>query len=179
VSGGALSLARGVRVDVREMAQWAQFMLDPRGDIPDPWPGDEELRGELLPGWYDDWVLLERERLRQLRLYALEALADKLAQNGRYGEAVQAAHAAVRIEPLRETARRILVRIHRAEGNLAEAIRTYESFREVLAAEIGASPSARMEALLAGLRCPSARHPVVRSPAVRRSAAARRRLAGR
>lgn len=166
VSGGGLSLSRGVQVDVREMARWAHRALDPCGDVLEPWPGDAEVRGELLPGWYDDWVLMERERLRQLRMYALETLADKLARNGRYGEAVRAAHTAVQIEPLRETAHRTLVRIHQTEGNLAEAIRTYESFRELLADEMGTLPSDRMEALLAGLRCPSTRRPMVRSEAV-------------
>jgi DNA-binding SARP family transcriptional activator len=154
MTGGALRLARNVRVDVRETARWAQRVLDPRGDLPEVVPGEVELRGELLPGWYDDWVLLERERLRQLRLHAMESLADRLARLGRYGEAVQAAHNAVQVEPLRETAHRTLVRIHLAEGNLVEAIRAYESFREVLAAEMGVSPSARMEALLAGMRRP-------------------------
>jgi DNA-binding SARP family transcriptional activator len=42
----------------------------------------------LLPGWYDNWVVLQRERLRQLRMYASEALADELARVGRNGEAV-------------------------------------------------------------------------------------------
>ena len=41
------------------------------------------LYGELLPSWYDDWVLLERERLRQLRMHAWEALSEKLVRAGR------------------------------------------------------------------------------------------------
>ena len=163
MSGGGLSLAQDVRVDVRETGRWAQRVLDPRGAVPDAVPGDAELRGELLPGWYDDWVVLERERLRQLCTYALEALADKLARVGRYGEAVQAAHCAVRVEPLRETAHRTLVRIHLAEGNPGEAVRVYESFRAVLAAELGVSPSPRMEALIARVRRPPAAPTVIRS----------------
>jgi DNA-binding SARP family transcriptional activator len=150
-SGTALSLGGGVRVDVRETARWAQRALQPRGNPPEPWPGDREIRGELLPGWYEDWVLLERERLRQLRMHAMEAVAEALARDGRFGEAVQAAHAAILVEPLRESAHRILVRIHRAEGNLVEAVRAYESFRELLAAELGAAPSPRLEALVADL----------------------------
>jgi DNA-binding SARP family transcriptional activator len=112
------------------------------------------LSGELLPGWYEDWVLLERDRLRQLRLHALEALADKLAAVGRHGEALQAAHAAVRLEPLRESARRAMVRIQLAQGNVAEALRTYESFRRYLVDELGVTPSSQMEELVAGIRCP-------------------------
>jgi DNA-binding SARP family transcriptional activator len=160
VSCGALALARGVRVDVRELAQWAHGVLDPRADVEGVMTLDVGQEGELLPGWYDDWVLLERERLRQLRMHAMEALADKFGRAARYGEAVQAAHAAVRAEPLRETAHRVLVRIHLAEGNVAEAVRTYESFRKVLLDEMGVGPTAQMNALVSGLRLPASMQPV-------------------
>lgn len=152
VSGGALCLAAGVRVDVRELTEWAQRMLDPRSAVDDdggaPVVG---LRGELLPGWYDDWVLLERERVRQLRMHALEALAEKLAAAGRYGEAVQAAYAAVVAEPLRESAHRAVVRVHLVEGNVAEAVRAYDSFRTMLAEELGVAPSSQMDRLVCDL----------------------------
>jgi DNA-binding SARP family transcriptional activator len=160
VSGGSLALARGVRVDVRELTEWAHGVLDPRSDIDGVMPPDVGQAGELLPGWFDDWVLLERERLRQLRMHTLEALADKFGRAGRYGEAVQAAHAAVRAEPLRETAHRVLVRIHLAEGNVAEAVRTYESFRKVLLDEMGVAPTAQMNALVSGFRPPAGSRPV-------------------
>ncbi len=152
VPGDALALACGVRVDVRDMGMWAQRVLDPRTDVDEVGAFDVAQPGELLPGWYDDWVLLERERLRQLRMHALEALADTLARAGRHGEAVQAAHAAVRAEPLRETAHRALVRVHLAEGNLVEAIRAYDAFRLLLREEMGVAPTPAMEALVADLR---------------------------
>jgi DNA-binding SARP family transcriptional activator len=148
VSGGALSLVPGVSVDVREFTAWAQRMLDPATGPDGVMLVDACLRGELLPGWYDDWVLLERERLRQLRMYAFEALADKLGRAGRFGEAVQVAHAAVRAEPLRESSHRVLIRLHLAEGNTAEAIRAYENFRVLLADELGMAPTARMRMLI-------------------------------
>jgi DNA-binding SARP family transcriptional activator len=160
LSCGALALARGVRVDVRELTQWAHGVLNPRADVDGVMPLDVGQEGELLPGWYDDWVLLERERLRQLRMHTLEALADKLGRAGRYAEAVQAAHAAVRAEPLRETAHRVLVRIHLAEGNVADAVRTYESFRKVLLDEMGVAPTAQMNALVSGFRPPAGSRPV-------------------
>jgi DNA-binding SARP family transcriptional activator len=151
-SGGVLSLAPGVRVDVRELEVWAHRALDPRADVDPVVPAGAGTSGDLLPGWYEDWVLLERERLRQLRLHALEAVADKLTAAGRHGEAVQAAHAAVRTEPLRETAHRVLIRIHLAQGNVAEAIRTCESFRAHLFDELGVAPSPQLEELVLGLR---------------------------
>jgi DNA-binding SARP family transcriptional activator len=152
VSGGALALAGGVRVDVRELTTWAQVALDPRTDVDGVLPFDVGRSGDLLPGWYDDWVLLEREGLRQLWMHAFEALADKLSRAGRYGEAVQAAHTAIRAEPLRETAHRALVRTHLAEGNVTEAFRAYESFRAFLLGELGVAPTATMQALVSGVR---------------------------
>jgi hypothetical protein len=91
-------------------------VLDPltavfSGVTPEVRPG-----GELLPGWYEDWVLVERKRLRQLRMHALEALAEKLTEAGRYGVAMPAAYAAVRADPVRESAHRAVVRVHLAEG---------------------------------------------------------------
>ncbi|WP_138760607.1 AfsR/SARP family transcriptional regulator [Modestobacter altitudinis] len=148
-SGGALALADGVRVDVWEFKEWAQRTLDPTADVDGAMAPESALAGELLPGWYDDWVLLERERLRQLRLHALEVLAVKLARAGRHGEAVQAACAAVHAEPLRESAHRVLIRVHLAEGHAAEAVRAYCCFRDLLAQELGVAPTEAMQALMA------------------------------
>ncbi|WP_138733355.1 AfsR/SARP family transcriptional regulator [Modestobacter excelsi] len=147
-SGGALGLANGVRVDVWDFKEWAQRALDPTADVDGTMAPRSALAAELLPGWYDDWVLLERERLRQLRLHALEMLADKLARAGRHGEAVQAACAAVHAEPLRESAHRALIRVHLAEGNAAEAVRAYQCFRDLLAHELGVAPTEHMEELM-------------------------------
>ena len=146
-----LSLANGVQVDVRELTCWAQRVSDPAANVEDLAATQLRLRGELLPGWYDDWVLLERERLRQLRMHALEAMADRLMAAGRCGDAVQAAYVAMQAEPLRESAHRTLIRVHLAEGNLIEAVHAYESFRALLADELGVAPSQLMRDLVNGL----------------------------
>jgi SARP family transcriptional regulator, regulator of embCAB operon len=83
------------------------------------------LSADLLPDWYDDWVLLEAEDWRQLRLHALEALAGRLIALGCWGEAANAAGAAVRAEPLRESARAALIQAHLAVGNQSEAVREF------------------------------------------------------
>jgi DNA-binding SARP family transcriptional activator len=103
--------------------------------------------GELLPGWYEDWVLFERERLRQLQMHALEMVAARLTSAGRYAEAIDAALAAVRLEPLRESATRALIAAHLGENNVVEALRCFESFRDSLAAELGVQPTAELERL--------------------------------
>ncbi|MGY1640611.1 BTAD domain-containing putative transcriptional regulator [Geodermatophilus sp. SYSU D00703] len=150
-SGGALSLAAGVRVDVRELHCWTERALEPRTRVDQLTLPVPPLRGDLLPGWYDDWVLLERERLRQHRMHALEAVAARFAAAGRHGAAVQAAHLAIQAEPLRESAHRTLVRVHLAEGNLAEALRAYHFFRDMLRNELGVPPTEQMTRLVQGL----------------------------
>lgn len=100
------------------------------------------LDADVLPGWYDDdWVVFARERFRQVRLHALEALAGLLAKDGRFGEAVDAALGAIRVEPLRESAHRALVATHLAEGNRSEALRQYAAYAALLDAELGVAPS--------------------------------------
>jgi DNA-binding SARP family transcriptional activator len=151
-SGPFLSLAADVRVDVRELGEWARRVTDPRRDPVDMDIPETGLAGELLPGWYEDWVLLERERLRQQRMHALEQVACRLAEVGRHAEALQAAYAAMRAEPLRESAHRVVVQVHLAEGNLVEALRSYDQFRAVLADELGVGPSEQMARLIRPFR---------------------------
>jgi DNA-binding SARP family transcriptional activator len=151
-SGGLLLLAEGVQVDVRELDAWARQVQDPRSGERQMNLPDVGLCGDLLPGWYDDWVLLERERLRQLRMHALETVARRLADVGRYGDALQAAYAAMRAEPLRESAHRIVIHLHLAEGNVGEALRAYEQFRVLVADELGVPPSEHMARLVRCIR---------------------------
>ena len=111
----------------------------------------QDLSKELLPDWYDDWVLAEAEDWRQLRLHALEALAENLIARRKYGDATAAALAAVRAEPLRESPRAALMRVHIAEGNPSEALREYERYGELLDLELGLQPTERLRALVADL----------------------------
>jgi DNA-binding SARP family transcriptional activator len=145
-----LRLAPEVRVDVRETAALAHQLLAasdaPTGSETDLDP--ERLTGELLPDWYDDWVLLERERLRQLSLHALEALGERLLDASKMGAALEAALAAITMEPLRESSHRLLIRIHLAEGNAAEAIRAFELCRRLFREQLGLEPSPQLAQLV-------------------------------
>ncbi|MGW2426724.1 bacterial transcriptional activator domain-containing protein [Streptomyces sp. NPDC001709] len=88
-----------------------------------------------------------------MRLYALEGLAQRLLSAQRYLPALQAALAAAAIDPIRETAHRIIIEIHLAEGNLASAVRSYHHYEAYLQRELGVSPSPQMTDLLPGLPC--------------------------
>jgi DNA-binding SARP family transcriptional activator len=147
-----LQLAPRVSVDVREQINLAHRLLGP--------PAESEgghyllLEGELLPDWYDDWVLFERGRLHQLRLHALEAVSVRLSAQGRFGEAVDAAFAALRGDPLRESTHAVLMKAYLGEGNQLEAMRHYALYRDRLRSELGLEPSSELSELLGGLRPP-------------------------
>jgi DNA-binding SARP family transcriptional activator len=147
-----LKLAPIVAVDVHEAEAWARCILDRRSDCHDVPVADVPFRRELLPGWYDDWILIERDRQRQLGLHALEALADRLTACGRHEGAVLAGMAAVNAEPLRESAHRALIRAHLAEGNPTEAVRQYRVYADLLRRELDLQPSEALDALMRGLR---------------------------
>lgn len=103
---------------------------------------------ELLPGWHDEWLLVARERHRQLSLHALELLCEHLTRIGSYGAAILAGLAAVDREPLRESAHRALIKVHLAEGNVAEAIRRYRQYEAIAARDLGVGPTIMMRNLL-------------------------------
>jgi DNA-binding SARP family transcriptional activator len=145
---GHLRLAADVSVDLRDAIDGARMLLSPHGEVVD---GDFEeflMSGDVLPGWTDDWVMIEGERLRQLRLHALEALCRRLTVAGRLAEAIDVGLAAVAADPLRESAHRVLIQAHLAEGNRAEAVRQCEAYRELLWSGLGVSPSAQLSALM-------------------------------
>jgi DNA-binding SARP family transcriptional activator len=127
------------------MDQWATRLINGSESTADlAVPLLEAGSPEVLPGWYDDWVLMERERLRQRMLHALEALSGKLIRAGRFAEAVEAALVAVSVDPFRESAHRALIEAHLAEGNHFEARRSWQSYRDLLRSELGVNPSGQL-----------------------------------
>ena len=152
VTGDHLRLGPDVAVDVRNAADQATRLLDPSSTCLETDFDESPFCGELLPGWYEDWVLIERERERQIRLHALEALCERLVVKGRFGKAINAGLAAVNAEPLRESAHRVLIKAHLAEGNPGEALRQYRMYSELLHDELKLEPSPRMKDLLQGMQ---------------------------
>lgn len=141
-----LSLAAEVAVDLHETVAIARRITTDGSDC-----GAEDLEGimlagDVLPDWYDDWVVIERERFRQARLHALEALCYALARKRRYGTAIEAGLTAVADEPLRESAHRAVMWVHLVEGNRNEALRQYELCKRLLNV-LGLEPSAETERL--------------------------------
>jgi DNA-binding SARP family transcriptional activator len=138
----SLGLRGRVLVDLDLMDQWATRMIngtETTADLTISRVGS--CWWEVLPGWCDDWVLVERERLRQRMLHALEALSGKLLRASRFADAVEAAIIAVGVDPFRESAQRTLIEAHLAEGNQSEARRIWRDYRDLLRRELGVSPS--------------------------------------
>jgi DNA-binding SARP family transcriptional activator len=140
-------------VDIQSLYEWARRLID--GSAADSdlqimrW--DPEA-ANLLPGWYDDWVIFERERTRQRLLHGLESLSIRLTRLGRYAEAVEAALDAIDLEPLRESAHRALIEAHLAEGNIGEARRAFTAYAHLARSELGVSVSPALRALIEPLQ---------------------------
>lgn len=142
-------LTEGVRVDLHLAQLWAQHLLEcnaPR-HLAVAMTVIQLLSEELLPGWYDDWILVETDKWRQLRLHALESLANTLCDLRHFGQAAVAAAAAIAADPLRETARAAMIRVHLGEGNRSEATREFALYRNLVLRELGTEPTDRIRLL--------------------------------
>ena len=107
-----LGLAAEVSLDLERAVDKARKILEVSGSSDGCCNEEFELElfsRDLLPHWGEDWVLFERERLRQLRIHALESLAERLRRTGRFAEAIEVGLTAVAADPLRETAQRALI----------------------------------------------------------------------
>lgn len=143
---GKLALAPNVTTDLTEISE----SLAHRAAI-----GDEMsislLQQEVLPGWPESWLITTREWFRQVRLRALEKLCDQHRAAGRLDSALDAGLAVVACDPLRESAHRRLAMIHMSEGNLADALRQYHAYRDLVRSELGLPPSPQFRRLIAPL----------------------------
>ncbi len=145
VTGSRLRLADHVWIDVRhgveEMARGGDALLESALPF-------RALLSDLLPDWYDDWLIIEREQLRQLTLSVLESHAQAALDRGDTATAIQLALSAAAVDPLRESAHRIVISAHVAEGNHWEARRNLAAYRDLLAAGTHLEPSPALERLL-------------------------------
>jgi DNA-binding SARP family transcriptional activator len=102
----------------------------------------ELYTGDLLEGSYDEWLLEERERLRQRYLDVLERLAALLHARGDHARAILYVERLLQHDPLREETYRLLMRLHDTCGDRARALRVYHVCAATLERELGVEPSA-------------------------------------
>jgi DNA-binding SARP family transcriptional activator len=145
-----LRLAEDVEVDWRQSAHRAERVLAGEDE------GDGQLvallGNDLLPDWYEDWLLLEREQFRQLRLCTLETISTRRLTAGLHRQALQTGLVAVACEPLRESAHRCVIAAHVAQGNRSEAIRHYQLYLGLLSS--AGLPAVASESLTGLMECP-------------------------
>jgi DNA-binding SARP family transcriptional activator len=153
--GAYLALASDVSVDLFVLVSRARTIIGPATDDDDVDP--RVFSRDLLPEWDDEWVRFERERLRQLRVHALEGVCARLSDAGRHAEAIDAGQAAVAAEPLRESAQRTLIQAHLAEGNICEAKRQLDLYCSLLDDSMGFAPSRALTELVAAAVTPRRR----------------------
>lgn len=148
VRQGVLRISAAAEVDVTAVRRFAAELAGPTTGWPTMVAPFTALTADLLPGWTDHWVVAEREWLRQLCLRTLEMLSERFRVGGDHFRAHETAVAAVRSDPLRESAHRRLIELHLADGNPAAALRQYASYRSQLRTELGLTPSHEIRRLI-------------------------------
>ena len=104
-------------------------------------------KGELLPGFYEDWVQLERERQRAIFERRLGQLLDSLTAAGHWTESISWAERWIALGYVPEPAYRALMSAHAALGDLAAMATAYRRCVQALESELGVQPSAETTAL--------------------------------
>ena len=104
-------------------------------------------RGELLPGFYEDWILVRREEFHQAYLNALTQLAKLLEDARQYEEAIEAVNRLIRSDPLNEAAYGHSMRLHALRDDRAGALQVYHNCVTVLKRELDIEPSAEIKSL--------------------------------
>jgi DNA-binding SARP family transcriptional activator/tetratricopeptide (TPR) repeat protein len=97
--------------------------------------------GDFLPGHYDEWVLVERERLRHLFGQALTDLAVSYEEAGALDEAMTLASRLLSHDPLQESSYRLVMRLHLLKSEPGAALRVYHTCATLLREELGIDPS--------------------------------------
>jgi DNA-binding SARP family transcriptional activator/predicted ATPase len=127
----------------------------------------ELYRGDFLEGFsvgdspaFEEWVLLNRERLRRLVMEAFHRLAEYHEQYGEYERGLQHAWRQVELDPWRENAHRQLMRLLALSGQRGAALAQYETCRRLLAEELGVEPAAGTTRLYEQIRDGELKAPV-------------------
>jgi DNA-binding SARP family transcriptional activator len=137
-TAASLGIAPDVVVDVEDLQR---HVTGVRSGEPGSTGGRHGFDLELLPGWEEEWVALERERFRQLELHLLDDVVNASVTDGRHGDGVDAALRAIRLDPWRESSHAGLLRALLAGGNRAAALAHFRRFSAQMREELGLPPS--------------------------------------
>ncbi|MGH8603948.1 MAG: AfsR/SARP family transcriptional regulator [Gammaproteobacteria bacterium] len=122
-------------------------------------------RGDLLEGWYQDWCLFERERLRDCYLTALGKLICYCDAHGEVDRGLAYADRILRCDPAEEEAYYHMMHLHWTAGRRVQALRLYRRCKQALSQELGVQPSERTQKLYEHIRSdPFSNAPALLSP---------------
>lgn len=143
-----IGLHQEVLTDVDELRRAVDRVAHPGGD-----PEEESVLpllvgDELLPGWYDEWAVLARERIQLLRIRALERIARHALELGDLRLVIESAGEATLLEPLLETARELSITAHLLRNDPGSAAREFRQYEHAMRSELGAPPSGTILALM-------------------------------
>jgi predicted ATPase/DNA-binding SARP family transcriptional activator len=131
-------------VDVQEMEKEAKDVLSANSQAV---IGPNVYRGELLPAFYDEWILEEREHYRSLFINALLQSAQSLRTNGEYIRAIEISQKIISIDVANERAYQHLIFCYGMLGNRSAALKSYEDCRFQLQEKLGVHPAEDTNAL--------------------------------
>ena len=115
-------------------------------------------RGDLLDGFslneepFEEWVRVERERLRTIAIAVLEKLVAQYSATGSHARCARTATRLLALEPLREDIHRALMRTYTAQERINLALKQYEVCRDALQRELGLQPAPETRRLYEDLR---------------------------
>lgn len=104
--------------------------------------------GELLPGFYEPWVVLERERLAAVYDRRMATLLDRLAEDGRWDEVVEWAERWIAMGSAPESGYRAIMRACAARGDAGGVAAAYRRCRAALREALDVEPSAETQRLV-------------------------------
>ena len=118
----------------------------------------ELYRGDyLVEDLYEDWTMVERERLANAYMDIVGRLAVHYMENGQLRECVRCCYRALEKDRCHEDSYRLLMRCYAQMGQLSSAVRQYRMCEQILGQEYGTSPSPETRSLLYSITMGEAR----------------------
>ncbi len=114
--------------------------------------------GEFLEGIrirdrvFDEFLRLERDRIQGLAIEACSRLMNFELGNDSLGSAAKTAKRLLQIDPLQESAHRVIIRHFAEIGQLSMAVKQYQICRDALRDELQVEPEAETERVLQEIR---------------------------
>ena len=151
-------LSDGITIDIVDLeAAWtAMEGASAEGRISSAISAAEEAVSlyidHLLPDCYEKWIEEHRERFRRRTVMGMERLVGWLEERQEWRAALVHGQRLLELDPLREEAHRAVIRLHARSGDVALALRAYDTCAEVLDREVGAEPSKETRDLVQSIR---------------------------